>query len=548
MANRATCWLQNNGDDPRCLYFPEASSQAMADNGRRLREYCLFCPRFLATLQSDEVSETTLRQVAPVMLQELLHERSQRRQMERALESSRSELYFLHEINQIIQSSLELDEVLAMGLTAITAGQGFGLNRAILLLTDSARQHLDGYLAVGPRSPTDAEYAWQEVEQLGFSLKETGQHFLEQKMLFEKEKFKDLLASFHIPLNDSDHPFIRVLNEQQSRLVHPLDHEPHMPAHQAETLQVKELVVIPLVNRQRRTGVLLADNCITQRPITETDIHSLENFALPLGLAIERAHLYERLKAKLQSLNEANTRLEEQQQYLLRMEKMALVGRLTSHLADVIRNPLTVIGGQSRLLLKHLGPEDTNRQPLEAIARQSRRLEQMLQEALAYAESLHPTLDWWDLNQLVTQVCLEQQEDLKYNNSSYQLDLATDLPLARLDYQKIRYCLASLLHCCMQNQPHGGTIHIRTRRLEEQIVMELEDDGHPLPDQVIQQLDDPFAAPASHSNYLGLSLCYRILQHHNTTLNISTREQGNVYSICFPHAQEENYEPTTSCG
>ena len=43
-----------------------------------------------------------------------------------------------------------------MALTAVTAGKGFGLNRAVLLLVDKERQNLRGYFAVGPRSPQEA--------------------------------------------------------------------------------------------------------------------------------------------------------------------------------------------------------------------------------------------------------------------------------------------------------------------------------------------------------------------------------------------------------
>ena len=87
-----------------------------------------------------------------------------------------------------------MDEVIAMALTAVTAGKGFGLNRAILLLVDKDRQNLKGYFAVGPRSLEEAARIWKEVEEQDLPLREMARLFFEQKMNAERERFSDLLS------------------------------------------------------------------------------------------------------------------------------------------------------------------------------------------------------------------------------------------------------------------------------------------------------------------------------------------------------------------
>ena len=82
-------------------------------------------------------------------------------------------------------------------------------------------------------------------------------------------------------------------------------------------------------------------------------MHSLETFAFPVAFAIERASLYERLQVELNRVTEAGKKLKEQQELIVRMENMALVGRITSSIAHSIRNPLMIIGGFARSMLKN---------------------------------------------------------------------------------------------------------------------------------------------------------------------------------------------------
>ena len=62
---------------------------------------------------------------------------------------------------------------------------------------------------------------------------------------------------------------------------------------------------MPLISRKRRIGMIIADNCITHRTITEEDMHSLETFVFPVAFAIERASLYDKLQVELSRVTEA---------------------------------------------------------------------------------------------------------------------------------------------------------------------------------------------------------------------------------------------------
>lgn len=528
-----------------CPFLREGEEELLFNRRKRFLQRCLECPRFLENLRANHDGCEGVAELLPYAVEEVLALRAQNRTSSAQAESRSREVRFLHEVSLVLQTSVDMDEVIAMALTAVTAGKGFGLNRAILLLVDKERKYLRGYFAVGPRSPQEAVRIWQEVEEQDLPLREMARLFFEQKMSAERERFRDLLEILSVPLSRADHPFVRTLNDQLSRHVPNLAGEPGIGPQQVAALGVSELLLVPLISKNRRIGLLLADNIVNRRPIGDDDLASLETFALPVSFAIERAALYERLQEELSKVTEANKRLKEQQEQIVRMEKMALVGKITANIAHSIRNPLTIIGGFARTLIKSTPPGDAKRQFIESIVRESRRLEEVLQEVLNYSESLHPTFDLWDVNQLVATVYTGLRDDLELSGVECRLDFASGLPQVRIDYKKISYCLRSLIRNAIEAMPRGGTMEIRTRQREKELLIALADSGSGVAPETLRSVTLPFFTTKEDGSGLGLSLCARILEEHGARLDITSEEgAGTTITIILNIPTEEIHGPT----
>jgi len=542
--NRCCCCREHiTAED--CPYLREGEQELLFDRRRRFLQRCLDCPRFLENLRTNHGGCEAMIELFPYAVEELLALRAESRTLAAQVDSRSREVKFLHEVSLVLQTSVDKDEVIAMALTAVTAGKGFGLNRAILLLVDRERKSLRGYFAVGPRNPQEAVHIWQEVEAQDLSLREMARLFFEQKMAAERERFRDLLEVLSVPLDRADHPFVRTLNDHLSRHVTDLELEPGIDPAQAAALGVRELLLVPLASKNRRIGLLLADNSINRRPISEEDLYSLETFALPVAFAIERAALYERLQEELSKVTEANRRLKEQQEQIVRMEKMALVGKITANIAHSIRNPLTIIGGFARTLIKSTPPGDAKRQFIESIVRESRRLEEVLQEVLNYSESLHPTFDLWDVNQLVAAVYTGLREDLELSGVECRLDFAAGLPLVHIDYKKLAYCLRGLIRNAVEAMPRGGRMDIRTLQRDGELLIVLADSGSGITADILRSAALPYFTTKDEGSGLGLSLCARILEEHGARLDIASEEgSGTTITIILNIPTEETHGPT----
>ena len=310
-----------------------------------------------------------------------------------------------------------------------------------------------------------------------------------------------------------------------------------MPFEFARLLGVDTFLLMPLISRNRRVGMIIADNCITHRAITEEDIRSLETFSFPVAFAIERASLYDRLQVELAHVTEASTKLKEQQELIVRMEKMALVGRITSSVAHSIRNPLMIIGGFARSMLKNTQENDSKRDFIESIVGETRQLEGVLDEILNYSDSLYPTMDVWDANYLVESVISDINETLQGRGSICSFNAGQDLPSTYIDFKQISYCLRTIL---LSNIDDGTNIGISTYRDNDCIMIRIEDRVSRKTQAELDAMLMPFSSTHDLGAGLGLALCKTMLDKLGLPFSAeSVADDGIIYSIKLPIRKEE---------
>jgi GAF domain len=285
------CWDRDTVAFGECPNIAEGDEELLTSRRQRVLEKCSECDRFRRDLARFHSSGHPLASFFSILHSDYRRQKSQIQSLVSFLDTKTLEVQFLHELGSVLQSSVDMDEVLSVALTAITAGKGFGMNRAFLLLVDKERHVLHGHLAIGPRSLEEAGQTWQEIDNHNLDLQSLAQSFRQYKLSAERDKFHDLLSQILISLDDQDHIVVRSLEDKQPLLVENAFHNPQVPREFAELLGVDTFLLLPLISRNRRVGVIIADNAITGRQITEQDMHSIETFSFPVAFAIERAAL-----------------------------------------------------------------------------------------------------------------------------------------------------------------------------------------------------------------------------------------------------------------
>ncbi|HHE04963.1 MAG TPA: hypothetical protein ENL19_02750, partial [candidate division WOR-3 bacterium] len=232
----------------------------------------------------------------------------------------------LWKISKELQLSLSLDESLCKILTALTAGDGFAFNRAIIFLKEDTR--LIPKVWIGPKTIDEAYKVWKEISSQPHALEDL------LSKCSRREYLKSLpTISIELNINDFNPDF---LNNGPTKI----DKSDLVPKTLRSVLEYLPFVLVPLKTESELLGLIIADNMFNKKAITDIDIKHLELYAALASNVIERANLFEEVKKKEKALEESYRKLQEAQKKVISLEKMAATGELSSTFAHELRNPV----------------------------------------------------------------------------------------------------------------------------------------------------------------------------------------------------------------
>ncbi|UCD54857.1 MAG: sensor domain-containing diguanylate cyclase [Candidatus Omnitrophota bacterium] len=202
------------------------------------------------------------------------------------------ELRILYEVSNAMRTTLKLDQIFYMILTALTSHEGLGFNRAMVFLVNEAENVIEGKMGIGPHSGEEADKIWRGIEKEHLSFDD----LLNSYDIFKRDpesRLNILVKGIKIPLTEDmgilaltileGMPFEVTTNEARKK-VSPIIRN---------TLNTDYFITVPLKAKDKTLGAILVDNIFTKKPITKSDIRLLTMFANHAGLAIENSRLYE---------------------------------------------------------------------------------------------------------------------------------------------------------------------------------------------------------------------------------------------------------------
>ena len=198
------------------------------------------------------------------------------------------------------------------------------------------------------------------------------------------------------------------------------------------TLGESSFVVVPLYSPSKALGVMIVDNFVTGAAISAEDINGLEIFASQASLAIEHSHLYSEMAEKIEELELVTQELEKSQDLLVEAERTSAIGQMSAQLLHAIRNPLTSIGGTSRLLVKKTNdPYISNF--LNIITEESSKIETILEDMFSLVEDTELTLGVHPIFSLIRKSVMIFYITMKNSNIEYTLSLDGSVLLLMID-------------------------------------------------------------------------------------------------------------------
>ena len=251
-----------------------------------------------------------------------------------------------------------------------------------------------------------------------------------------------------------------------------------------------------------------------------------------------------RLVALMRDVSERR-RLEEQGRdlyhQLLQSEKMAALGQTVSGVAHELNNPLaTILTWSERLSLRSL--DDVTKRGIRTILSESERAAKIVRNLLTFSRKRHTTRAMIDLNQIVLETLSLRAYEQRVSNVTAIEALAGGLPQVFADPHHVKQVLLNLIvnaEQAMLATNGRGTLVTRTwyDAERESVVLEVNDDGPGVPEEVQAKIFDPFftTKAVGQGTGLGLTVAYAIVQEHGGRIRVASAPgQGASFFVEFP--------------
>ena len=300
-----------------------------------------------------------------------------------------------------------------------------------------------------------------------------------------------------------------------------------------------------VIHQQKVSG---ADGKTIWLEITATPIKDeVGNVTSVLEMAIditERKKTEERRKILERKVNEYSKhlkwlvdlrtiQLKDANERLLKSERLAAIGELSSMVGHDLRNPLAGIKN-AVYFLKKKGPaisEAQSREMLEIMDKAIDHSDKIINDLLDYSREMHLELKKYVAHSLLIDAIgvihvPERIQIVNHVNEEMTIWVNAD---------KMRRVFINLIKNAIEAMPEKGTIEISSRQTRDFVEIALADTGTGIPKKTMQKLFSPLFTTKAQGMGFGLAICKRIVEAHGGTITVKTElNKGTTFTIALP--------------
>ena len=442
------------------------------------------------------------------------------------------QLELLYKLGKSLQVTLEIDKIAHIILVSLTAGGALGFSRAAIFFLSEDEKHLENGYGIGPYDAQEAGIIWSELDKQNCALEELfenshGEYLRKQPF---PQKIKEI--SINLTTLQPDNPIKNVLENGK---ILDLKQGASLPAPLSEIFHISsEVIVAPLIIKDKISGVVIADNAFHFRIIDNSIIDFLFIILVQAGLAFGYAFAYQKIKKDFHKLEELNLTLENVKNQLIACERLASIGKISAYFAHELRNPLVTIGGYALQSLD-LNDYDKIKRNLRLIINEISRLELLYTNFLQFSFLQHPMKEKINLLKMLNELKISIELQIAQKNITVSFDVPDNF-IIFADKAQLNTALFNLLVNSIESIKKEGSVTIKASEEDIMAKIEISDNGQGIEKDTMDKIFIEFFTTKMHGIGLGLTITKTIIEElHQGKMEIySEQEKGTRVVLYIP--------------
>jgi signal transduction histidine kinase len=217
-------------------------------------------------------------------------------------------------------------------------------------------------------------------------------------------------------------------------------------------------------------------------------------------------------------------------------KKSAALDHMVDEVAHEVRNPLVVIGGLARRVLKNMPPGNPNKEYMEIILQNVAALEKMVAELFELKSAALSYVEPTNINEIIQAVLDQFDSELTANHIAVNTQLIEPGPLIPVDKENLHRAFACLVENAIEAMTEEKRIlGVLNRQSNGYVEIVFSDTGKGISREMIKSIYDPFFTSKTYGPGLGLTFVLKTIQNHRGMISVeSEKGAGTSFTIKLP--------------
>jgi signal transduction histidine kinase len=230
---------------------------------------------------------------------------------------------------------------------------------------------------------------------------------------------------------------------------------------------------------------------------------------------------------------------------LVQAEKLAAIGEWVAGVVHELRNPLSAIKMNLKILGKKKFADTTAAEHLQIAQDQTQKLERMLSDLLEFSKPVKGKSERLEIGGIIREAAAYLQEFALVRGIKLELQIAPEYPAVQGDKDLLVQALTNILRNAVEAYGDSmlGTVTVTARETHAEsggVLIEIEDRGKGLTKTQSDRIFEPFFTTKPHGTGLGLLNARKAVELHRGRLEIESQENvGTRVRIYLPGATHD---------